>query len=620
MVRPTKDQLRAWLSDPGPLDDLRKAIRQSPTTPVLLDTMREILPDLTQIPQLTYTTYRLFEHTGSRDEYQTPYFHKRGQLTRAVMEYIMGDVSLLDTIHDLLWSICEETSWVLPAHEEQGPDYWEIDPPYVRTEPFGAHTMLTREPDSIDLFAAETGASLAEVIHLIGDELAPEVRQRVRQEVERRIFKPYLAHARDHWWFEGELNWNGVCNGSIGLAFLRLENDIQTTVDALALVLEGFETYIARGFEADGGSIEGVGYWNYGLMYYITVAELLREISRGEFDLLAQPRLRQIAEYPPGMTLYPPVFFINVGDAPIQQELSPGVVNRLAERTGVDALKSLLVPEFSVHDSSAAKLAITCRHAAWWDMTKPAPAFTVADFYQPASGVIKFVGQTANGRPVVLAAKAGHNDGHHSHTDIASFIVNIDGESLLPDLGRGLYAKQYFRKERYDNVFNNSYGHSVPRIGGALQKAGPEFNGCEQFNGTISEHGVRDGKKFAIITFEDAYDLPTLTSAQRTLTLDTASGEVLLEDAFAFEAVTQPIEEAFVTWYPVQIDGARATIKGERTTLELAIAEPDGASFKLETLEEESRANNFPNGTVYRMSVALPDGVTKFKMNIKPTR
>ena len=101
---------------------------------------------------------------------------------------------MIDPIHDLLWTICEETSWVLPAHEEQGPDFWELHPSPRAVRPCGAHTALTREPDAIDLFAAETGASLAETVYLVGDQLAPEVVQRVRQEVERRIFKPYLAY------------------------------------------------------------------------------------------------------------------------------------------------------------------------------------------------------------------------------------------------------------------------------------------------------------------------------------------------------------------------------------------------------------------------------------------
>ena len=115
-------------------------------------------------------------------------------LTRALVEYIMGDTAMLDPIQNLLWAICEETSWVVPAHEEQGPNYWDINPPIVRTWPLGAHTSLNREPDRIDLFAAESGAIVAETVALLGDELAPEVRQRARQEVARHIFKPYLAY------------------------------------------------------------------------------------------------------------------------------------------------------------------------------------------------------------------------------------------------------------------------------------------------------------------------------------------------------------------------------------------------------------------------------------------
>ena len=36
-------------------------------------------------------------------------------LTRALVEYFMGDESMLDPLQDLLWAICEETSWIVPA-------------------------------------------------------------------------------------------------------------------------------------------------------------------------------------------------------------------------------------------------------------------------------------------------------------------------------------------------------------------------------------------------------------------------------------------------------------------------------------------------------------------------
>ena len=169
----------------------------------MLELMRQNVPDVSNIPMLTYSKYREFEHTGERPSYQESLLFTPRHAHSCAGRIHHGRSAMLSRIEDLLWAICEETSWVVPAHEEQGSDYWDIEPPIVRTEPLGAHTSLTREPDSIDLFAAETGAIVSEAVYLVSDDIAPEVRQRVRQEVERHIFKPYLAYGREHWWFKG---------------------------------------------------------------------------------------------------------------------------------------------------------------------------------------------------------------------------------------------------------------------------------------------------------------------------------------------------------------------------------------------------------------------------------
>jgi len=627
-------QLKSLLATPVTTEDLIAAVRRSPATPIVLDVLRRAAPDLGAIPQTTYTLYRQFEHTGERRNYERPYFAKRTMLTRAVFEMLLGDDRYRDAVHDLLWNICEETSWVLPAHEEQGPDYWDLKPS-PRQKPFGAHTALTREPDAIDLFAAETGASLAETVHLVGDRLAPEVVQRVRQEVERRIFKPYLAYGRQHWWYKGALNWNGVCNGSVALAFLRLERDPQTLAEAIEQALEGFEAYIATGFEADGGSIEGIGYWNYGLMYYVTVAELLRERTAGQLDLLAAPRLRDIARYPLAAALSPGRY-LNFGDAEEVTTLAPGIVQRLAERTGVAELRALANPapwppippqlggsggreERGVgrgRGVPTAKLAIVVRDAAWWDGQQlPFPPAARQDAHLPDSGVIRLVGQTADGRPVALATKAGHNDGHHSHTDIATFIYHVDGESLICDPGRGKYSKDYFRQARYENVFCNSFGHSVPVIGGRLQAPGPEFGGRKQYHGTIVACETGPDEKLAVVDFHRAYDLPALTLARRTLRLNPATGDALLQDEFAFDGAALAIEEAFVTWEAVEVAGPVAHIRGQRSALALTIEEPAGATFSATRLEEACRANE-REGVLTRLAAALPVGATRFRMRL----
>lgn len=611
--RPTLNQLKDWLRKPAQKSDLRTQIRKSPIMPQMLEVIRKTVPNVTDIPILRYTSYREFERTGERPAYQTPYFTRRAMLTRALVEFIMGDESMLDPLQDLLWAICEESSWIVPAHEEQGPDYWNINPPILRTEALGAHTSLTREPDSIDLFAAETGAALAETIYLVGDDLSPEVRERVRQEVSRHIFKPYLAYGRKHWWFKGALNWNGVCNGSIGLAFLYLEDDIQTQAEALSMVLEGFEAYIANGFEADGGSIEGVGYWNYGLMYYTIVAEKLREMSGGELDLLATERMKAIAYYPVGMALKAPMY-LNFGDAPDTVNIAAGIAQRIAERTGISDLRALVGNNSKPdeHSYSIAKLPVTLRQLVWWD-GKEYPPPDLKDYDLPEVGLSKLVGKM-NDKDVVLAVTAGHTDGHHSHVDIASFVYHIAGESLIPDAGRGKYSKNYFRQQRYENIFTNAYSHNVPRINGQMQQPGPEFGGTKQYHGMVVERGEADGKKYVSVDFHCAYDIPELSLARRTLSLDPLTGEATIHDQFNFIGDVLPIEEAFVTWHDVELKGDAVIISGIHSSILVHAA---NCNFQVEYLEKESRENErdgilkriytLVNGTKFTLTITAKD-------------
>jgi hypothetical protein len=609
---------KAFLPQPPP-DALIAQFRNSPARKAVTAYLRKAVPSLNtaevSIPQTSYSLYRQFARSGERDGYENPYFEKRAMLTRAVMELLLGEESRLDLVQDLVWSICEETSWVLPAHEDRGPGFESLDKPGVWQG--GTNTSLTREPDSIDLFAAETGASLAETLYFLEDRLAPEVARRVRQEVERRIFHPYLAYGRKFWWHRGDLNWNAVCNGAVGLAFMRLEREPRRLAEALVIVLEGFDAYLETGFEADGGSLEGIGYWNYGLLYYVTLAELLNERTGGQIDLLAASRIQEIARYPLKIAFGPGKYF-NFADAADEDALQPGIIQCLAKRTGVDDLAGLI----TLYDTKiwrgffASKLAIVLRDLAWWDgQTHPFPATAQEDAYLPACALVKFNGQTSQGQTVILAAKAGYNSGHHYHLDIGHFIVNVDGENLLCDPGRGLYSKGYFGAQRFENIFANSFGHSVPRIAGHLQMPGPKFGQGSLEHGQIISQGKVGAKKTVVIDIHSVYGLPQLTLARRKLELDEKTGEIRLEDNFGFASDPLEIEEAFVTWCCVSVDGPTARIAGQRNELSLTILEPSGAAFVAELLTEECKANQREE-TLTRLAVHLPMGVQRFVLQI----
>jgi hypothetical protein len=353
-----------------------------------------------------------------------------------------------------------------------------------------------------------------------------------------------------------------------------------------------------------------VAYWHYGLINFIALSELLRARSHGAIDLLAGEEMRRIAAYPAKMLLSGP-WFASFSDCDEQVSFNPGLLARMADRTGDSSLRGLLAhPERRKGDW---RLTMMLRNILWWDAAESAEP-EVADALLPVGGVARLAARASDGAMVVLAAKAGHNAEHHNQNDIGSFIVHVDGENLLTDPGRGLYSRFYFGPLRYENIFANSYGHSVPRIGGQLQKPGAEFRG--QLLG-VERHA--NGSKEARIELARAYGLEGLETLERELLLTAGDGQastITLHDRFSLSGTPIELEEALVTWYDVDVDGPTAFVRGQRHGLRLTIEQPPGVSFRLEQLEEQSRANGKP-GVLKRLCFRLPAGATETSVRME---
>jgi hypothetical protein len=557
----------------------RALLALAPQTQRVLQQTQHLMEGIERIPQTTYTSYRLFRTSGEDFQYVTPYLLKRAKLSAAALRLFLGQTALQDVVEDYLWSICEESTWVVPAHEE-----------------YQYH---------IDLLAAETGFLLAEALHLLGDTLHEEVRHRGRAEVERRIFDPYLRSYQLHDWYLRASNWNGVCNSAVAATFVLLEPEPGRLVRALEVALTGLQAFLETAFEADGSSTEGVLYWHYGLINLVALSELLYARSGGAINLLGGEKMRRIVAFPAKVQLSGSCF-ASFADCDERLSFHPGIITRLAERTGEPAVLHLLARP--AEPESDWRLPMLMRDILWWDGSQP-EGVQPTDAWLPLGGIARVVTQTAQGVPVVLSIKAGHNGEVHNHNDVGSFLLHVAGENLLTDPGGGLYTRDYWGAKRYDNIFANSYGHSAPRIDGMLQGAGRAFAGtmleCEPGAGL-------GGDKRVAIEFAGAYPCMDLRSARRELLLATEGdevGTVWLRDHFQFAEKTHEVEEALVTWLECEIDGATARIHGKLHDLLLKIEQPQGQHFHLERLEEQSKANQ-QAGILKRLSCVLPEGTT----------
>ena len=577
-----------------------EALRQSPQAQLLLQATEPFLTDLTHPPRLTYSLYRTFKRAGDNQPYSRACNRVRQNLTATALQLFLGRDELLDVVQDYVWAICEETTWVSPYHERQRVD--------------------------IDLVAAETGAMLAQLVVALQDKLTDEVVQRVRAELEQRIFQPYLARHDGHWWYKGYNNWTGVCSGSIGTAFLLLEQDQKQLAHALALVLESLDVFIHAAFEDDGSSTEGVSYWQYGLVHYIQFAEMLRQRTRGRLDILAGERMKAIARYPLHLMLSPERF-ANFSDCRERVVFFPELITRLAQRTGSPEILGLLaqparpVTSMSVQTEHLRSLMhwnfdMALLTLLWWDGTRaPAPALT--DSHLPTAGFVRLVSETPGGRPVVLVAKASHNGESHNHNDVGSFVLDVDEETFLCDPGPGRYDSTYFTPRRYENIFASSFGHSLPRIAGREQSAGREFAG------KIALYEPKAQPKRVAVEIGQAYDVPNLAGCQREFSLGTTgaeAGTVWLQDRFSFTDGGSGVEEAFVTWLEADISGPTATLRGQRHKLLVTIEEPAGATFAVARYEQESRYND-KEGILKRLTFALPAAKAteaRLRMQVRP--
>ena len=289
------------------------------------DKLREVLTlegeRMLQSPlqPLLYSKFLLFGQTGNRTSYEDLLFDRRKRLSVFAMLHLMeGGNRWISGLEDLIWAICDEHTWVLPAHvglnDNKYPDIWDRPLPPV---------------ESVDLFAGDTAFALAEIIFLHGKDLHPWVVDRVKKEIQRRIVKVYFHDPVPQNWEMKTNNWPAVCAACAGGVVLYLEEDSERLAGMIWRVLQSLKNFLS-GFDAEGATPEGIAYWQYGFGFYVYFSELLKERTGGCIDLLRGQHLNKIAHFPEACLLSGDRV-VNFSDAPDRVELSRGLFIRLNE-------------------------------------------------------------------------------------------------------------------------------------------------------------------------------------------------------------------------------------------------------------------------------------------------
>jgi len=453
------------------------------------------------IDALPFRLYRKFFIDGDRRSYEDLYFARRGRLSYLALAILLyRKAEDIVALEDAIWAICEEYTWVLPAHTSDLGDRYNTE--------------------IIDLFSAETGFALSEIAYLLGDVLDPKVLQRIRECLEERIFRMYLEHT--YWWESASMNWASVCAGCVGGAFIYCAPErFHLVHDRILATMNAF----LKGFGDDGICLEGIHYWGYGFGFFTYFAQLLYEFTDGKENLLDTPICRKTAFFQEYAFLRRN-HTVSFSDGERAGSFLPGLTHKLHRIFGTKVLPL----EYAAFTEYCHRFPAYLRNFFWVDPDAPvcATAEKTDHYFPTAQWFISSAGELS------LAAKSGHNDEPHNHNDIGGFLLACDAGQVLCDFGAGEYTRDYFQPAtRYGYLCNSSFGHSVPIISGQGQSPG------KQYGGQVLGHE----RGLFRVDIAGAYQVPGLRSAIRQMELSEAG--FALKDTFQGDGLN--VTERFVT-------------------------------------------------------------------------
>lgn len=429
----------------------------------------------TPYPMLNATQYMEYARIGNRSNFEGLYFRRRGMVTTFVLaELAEKKGRFTDRIIDGVWHIMEESTWILPAHNntnKNNPGTPLID------------AFFTAEEDDdvkhIDLFSATTGSMMAWLWYVTADILDPQtpvIRRRMLSQLQQRILHPFYTYEHD-WWMgvRGNRlnNWTPwiISNVLNVVAFCEADDaKREAAVEKSLVILDRF----TRDYPSDGGCDEGPGYWGAAGASYFDCLELLYDLSGGRIDVFDDVLVNKMCEYIMNFSINSGTY-INFADAASHIRPNYRMIHRMGRRLNNPRLCAFAASIIASPDMVGVNTSHSYRF--YKDLQEPAPAevpfvphekiwydgLQVAITNDPKSGLF-------------LALKGGCNGESHNHNDVGQFILFDKGEPVILDAGVEQYCRDTFSSRRYTLWAMRSSYHNIPEISGVEQQPGGKFH------------------------------------------------------------------------------------------------------------------------------------------------
>jgi len=494
--------------------------------------------------------FREYTTNGNRTRYEKILFDRRQKVATLVLaEAMQRNGKYLNEIMNGVWAICEETYWGVPAH-------------------VGAQKAKGGLPDvtepTIDLFAAETGSLIAWTYYLLHDQLdsiTPQITQRMRYEVDRRIITPGLQ--RDDFWWMGldgtrlVNNWNPwICSNWLACV-LFMETNEERRVASVYKIMRCLDQFI-NVYNDDGGCDEGPSYWGHAAGSLFDCLWLISNVTNGKISLFDNPVIKAMGSYIYKVNITNNLY-VNFADASLRTGHNPYLIyeygkfindkQMMAFGRAVASLEKEIDIAHYAHYGSLQRSLRALFISKEFNQLQPTFPY-LADAWLSGIQVMTAREEGGSTNGFFVAALGGHNDESHNHNDVGSFVVFYDGLPVIIDAGVGEYTSKTFSNERYTIWTMQSANHNLPTINGIMQKEGRQF-------AAKNVAFASDNKQVRLtLDISGAYPKDAMVKRYfREIQLNRGK-DVKISDAYSLTRVLRPLEMNLMTASDIEKSGA----------------------------------------------------------------
>ena len=526
------------------------------------------------VPPLSASNYISFARAGVAADYAERRRVRRDMLRDLVIGSCVTPDGRYDMkLADVVWAVCEESSWVLPNNNPLTLERKGLPLPDVVNH-------------RVDAAAAETAADLALAVQMAAsrlDAVSPQLIERVEREVGRRVIRPFLT-LTDMAWTCGPKSDGLRCLAGCALAFLTFERTDRQRWQCMRKAWTLLDKLLSA-MPGDGSVPGGLDEWASVAEPVMDMVMMVLSVSRGRVDVRREKQLQLMCHFPVFCHMAQNWFF-NPGRHSMRPPLDPVLLFRIGDYIGDSALCDLGVflrrgqlRHEEEPDQWLLHRAVDLFNADYMENEPARPPFRRQGFFGAVQMMVAR-GDEDSEHGLAVAVHGGSNGALTAHPDAGNFILFCEGEPVIVDAG----------------FLEDTMFHNLPVVGGHGQSLGAAF-GAQDVSCRLEDD-------YALLSMDLARAYPAQAGVyewQRTLIYERAEGTVQLIDMFALNGL-RDIEFCFLTPFKPGLGAGWAQLGPVRLRWENGLT---ASCDPLPVPEGEARA--LWGDTLYRVALATDE-------------